>query len=122
MNRKKAVLIAIAIIILIPTLFMTWFIYTLELKRETIDKSDDGRFKYRVVVQEVGTPMYFGPSDVRIVFEHFWGKNIKVINDVISNDGKTIDSSNVTVEWRENYVDVTLYGEEQKPKVHRFEY
>ncbi len=122
MNKKNVVLIAIAIIILIPTLFMTWFIYNLELKRETLEKSDDGRCKYRIVVQEVGTPMYFGASDVRIVFEHFWGKNIKVINDVIANDGKTIDSSNVTVEWHENYVDVTLYGEEQEPKVHRFEY
>lgn len=122
MNRKKVVLTVIAIVILIPTLFMTWFLYNLEWKRETIDKSDDGRFKYRIVVQEVGTPMYFGASDVRIVFEHFWGKNIKVINDTISNDGKTIDGSNVLVEWCGNYVDVTLYGEEQEPKVHRFEY
>ena len=46
MNRKKVVLTVIAIVILIPTLFMTWFLYNLEWKRETIDKSDDGRFKY----------------------------------------------------------------------------
>ena len=105
---------------MIPFIFIFCYLYNLFLKTETIEKSDNG--KYRVVVQEVGKPMYFGASEVRIVFEHFWGKNIKVINDMISNDGKTIDGSNVSIEWNENYVDVTLYGEEQKPKVHRIGY
>ena len=122
MKCKKIIISIIVACVLIPAVFVTYFLYNLEWKIKNIAISENKDVKYRVVVQEIGTPLYFGPSEIKIVYGTTDGKNIRACNDLISNDGKALDSSNVSIEWRKKYVEVTLCGEEQKPKKHIFKY
>jgi len=101
------------ILVILPiALFMGYFIYKMNLKERRLVISHSPSDIHTIKVVEKGEAAWFGPSSVRI--KYGWWKHI---DRIISNDGKTLDSSNVSVSWKnDNEATVTLYGEEQEPE------
>lgn len=98
-----------------------------DMPRRIVDeKSADGTCE--VTVSELGSPAFFGPSDIRIRVA--WDNDPNVIGDenvtqietTLSNDGKSLDASNVTITWRGDVPTVTTHGEEQPDQSYTFDW
>lgn len=101
-----AILILGPIILIIGT-----FSYEMYFKESTLLTSNSPSNINTIEVVQKGEAAWFGPSLVRI--KYGW----RHIDRSIYNDGATLDSSNVSVSWKNNYeAIVTLYGEEQEPE------
>ncbi|MGG3805463.1 hypothetical protein [Metabacillus fastidiosus] len=101
------ILIAVSIVLIVGT-----FSYEMYFKERKLVTSHSPSEIYMIEVVEKGEPAWFGPSSVRIKYG-WW----KYVDRSISNDGKILDSSNVSVTWKsDNEAVVTLYGEEQEPE------
>lgn len=82
-------------------------------KEVTLVESHSPNDIHTIKVVQKGSAFYFGPSTVRIKYS--WWRHL---DKSISNDGKTLDPSNVSVRWKGDYeATITLYGEEQQPEV-----
>ncbi|GGE59111.1 hypothetical protein [Priestia taiwanensis] len=105
------------VLILSPIiLFVGWFSYDMYFKEVTLVKSHSPNNMNTIKVVQKGSAFLFGPSSVRI--KCGWWEHL---DKVISNDGKTLDSSNVSVSWENDYeATITLYGEEQEPEIIEF--
>lgn len=104
------------ILILGPILFIGgYYYYHTELKERSLTVSHSPNGANTIEIVEKGEPAFFGPSSVRIKYgkEH--------IDRIISNDGKRLDGSNASVEWKSNDTAIiTLFGEEQSPETIEF--
>lgn len=95
----------IFILLLIPGIFF----YDMELKETVITSSVSPNGEHKIKVVEKGSPLTFGSSKVRI--KSGW----RFTNRYIANDGKRLNPSNVSIEWKSNDVAlITLSGEEQQ--------
>lgn len=82
-------------------------------KEVTLVKSHSPNNINTIKVVQKGSAFFFGPSSVRI--KYGWWKHL---DKGIANDGKNLDSSNVSVSWKNDYeATIILYGEEQEPDV-----
>jgi hypothetical protein len=101
------------ILIVAPILLIVgFFSYEMNFKEKTLVISHSPSEIYTIKVVEKGEAAWFGPSSVRIKYGWF-----KHIDRSISNDGKTLYSSNVSVDWKnDSEATVALYGEEQGPE------
>lgn len=87
-------------------------------------KSPDGTCE--VTISELGSPVSFSPSDIRI--KVLWdtdpnvigAENVTQIETILSNDGKSLDADNFTVTWRDNIPTVITHGEEQHDQSYTF--
>ena len=87
-------------------------------------KSPDGTCE--VTISELGSPVFFSPSDIRI--KVLWdtdpnvigAENVTQIETILSNDGKSLDADNFTVTWRDNIPTVITHGEEQHDQSYTF--
>jgi len=105
---------AIIALVLSPILlFVGWYSYGTYFEEVTLVESHSPNDINTIKIVQKGSAFFFGPSSVRIKYN--WWKHL---DKSISNDGKNLDSSNVTVEWKSDYeATITLYGEEQEPEV-----
>lgn len=106
-KKKCGCLIWIFILLLGPGIFL----YEEQFKETmlTTSVSPDGEHKIKVV--EKGSAFFFGPSEVRI--KSGWRYTDRMIN----NDGGTLYSSNVSIDWESNDIAlITLLGDEQSPE------
>ncbi|KON84982.1 hypothetical protein AF331_13355 [Rossellomorea marisflavi] len=88
-----------------------YLLYTTELKERPLFVSESPSRTNLIEVNEKGEPFFFGPSSIRIRFGH------QHIDRTIYNDGKKLNGSNASVQWKDDYTAVvTLYGEEQEPE------
>ncbi|MEC2074829.1 hypothetical protein [Metabacillus fastidiosus] len=102
------VILIVAPIVLIVGMFS----YEMYFKERQLVTSYSPSEIHMIEVVEKGEAAWFGPSSVRI--KYGWWKHV---DRSISNDGKTLDFSNVSVTWKnDNEAVVTLYGEEQEPE------
>jgi hypothetical protein len=111
-RAKWGCLIWAVILILGPIILIVGkFSYEMYFKESTLETSNSPSNINTIEVVQKGEAAWFGPSSVRI--KYGW----RHIDRSISNDGATLDSSNVSVRWKNNYeAIVTLYGEEQGPE------
>lgn len=84
--------------------------------QRTVDSQSPPDSRLRVDFIETDGPVFFGPSDVRVVLRDD-GKERARVDETLSNDGKMLDASNWQVRWIEGGVVATLLGEEQTPDV-----
>ena len=110
-----------AAVVLMP-LAVLYPAYELEWKKTAIAEFEDTAAGHRVIFQEIGAPFLFGPSKVRIILEDEAGRTVDEAEDRIFNDGKALDTGNISVTWTDAGADVTLYGEEQDPKIIKLQY
>ena len=91
------------------------FYYITEKKESTLVVSHSPNNLHTVTAVEVGEPFFFGASSVRLKY------NDTDFETEIANDGKSLDQSNIEVDW-ENDISATivLHGEEQTPEVIAF--
>jgi preprotein translocase subunit SecF len=113
-TKKRALigcLIWFLILMSIPAIFVGKFVYEMSFKETNLVTSYSPQNINKIEIAQKGEAVFFGPSKVRIHYE------IQHEDHSISNDGKTLDPSNVSVSWKNDYeATVTLYGEEQEPE------
>lgn len=112
---KKVIVILLiclaAVAIVVSGFFIILSIYTNRLTE--IDRSYSPSGEYCAVLLEKGEAMIFAGSDIVLRLE----KNGEIVSEykgIIRNDGKTLDGSNWSTEWKTDSVSVTLKGEEQE--------
>ena len=87
-------------------------------------KSVDGTCE--VVVSEIGSPIFFGPSSITIKVS--WdtdpsvvgAENVTEVKTNLHRDGKSLSSGNFTVTWHGNIPTVTTHGDEQSDQGYTF--
>lgn len=106
-------LIGLVILILGPIVFFAVkFHYVTEIKESSLVVSNSPNNMNTVKIVQVGEPFFFGPSSIRLKY------NDDYFDTQISNDGKTLDQSNVEINWKNDFeATITLNGEEQVPEV-----
>ena len=115
-NRKRlwGCLIGLAILFFVPIIFFFWvFSYVTNYKEFDLVVSHSPNNINTIKVVEVGESFY---SSIRLKYKnnHF--------DTSINNDGRTIDLSNVEVNWINNEeAIIILDGEEQLPEIIKFE-
>ncbi|MGG1482409.1 hypothetical protein ABE402_16275 [Bacillus smithii] len=114
-NMKKRALagclIWFLILMSIPGFMIGDFVYKLFYKEKALEISYSPSKINRIEIVQKGEAIYFGPSLVRI----HYGKRYE--DHSVFNDGKTLDSTNVSVIWKNDQeATVTLRGEEQEPE------
>ena len=117
-EKKKRIIIAIVAVIVVAlvAIFAIDSVVTSAKNQEVkkLDEISSPDNKYLVVINQVGYPEPFGSHKVKIQFINTnTNEEIKVIEEDISNDGKNLTSVNWEVEWLEEEVVITLFGEEQ---------
>lgn len=91
------------------------FHYEVNHKETPLLVSESPKKINTVEVVEKGAPFSFGPSAIRLKYKK------EDFDTSLSNDGKTLDESNVEIDWKNDQEAlITLYGEEQLPEVIRF--
>lgn len=108
----KIAALIILLLVLIVAIFFGLLIYVLRYKIETKDQSESPDGAYTLFLQSVGTPFFFGPSNGRLLLEED-GKKVSLYRFTLYDDGKVIRPESWQVFWKEEYVEVLLFGEEQ---------
>lgn len=114
----KIILGALAGIVLSVSMLALYFEYQMEWKKTTIAEYDNAETSYKVVFQEVGEPMLFGPSKVKILLKDETGETLDAVTTRIYNDGSSLHNGNLTVIWTEEGVQITLHGDEQVDEIY----
>lgn len=114
-NLLKTVFAVTATILLIGLIILglNYYIYNLKLTDLAVVSSDNG--EYFLAFQQIGQPKgAFGIADVRVTLKDINGGILQKFDSEIANDGKALDRTNWFVQWSEDFVTVTLDGEEQE--------
>ena len=116
-EKKKRIIIAIVTVVVIAIIAIIAMNLANSAKNQEITKLDEITSpdnKYTVVINQVGYPISFDSHNVKIqLIDNKTNEEIKVIEEDISNDGKSLTSENWEVVWLEKDVVITLIGEEQ---------
>ena len=115
--KKKRIIIVVVTVIVVGLVAIFAMDSITSAKNQEITKLDEITSpdnKYVVVINQVGYPISFDSHNVKIqLIDNKTNEEIKVIEEDISNDGKSLTSENWEVEWFEEDVVITLIGEEQ---------
>ncbi|WP_113929308.1 hypothetical protein [Bacillus sp. P14.5] len=111
-KAKWGCLTWMVILIIVPLVLITGvFLYEMYYEERLLKVSNSPSNQFTIEIVEKGSAFWFGPSKVRIKYKG--GQ----LDRAISNDGSTLSSSNVEVNWdQEDTANVTLYGDEQQPE------
>ena len=110
--------ILLSIIVVIGLLYGA-FIYMIEYHVATVDKKSYNG--YEVVMQSVGSPLFFSSADGRLLLK----KNDTIINKtdfVLSDDGGSIRDDVWSVSWYKDHVGVVIRGTEQDDTLYNLYY
>lgn len=119
---KNNVLISIFVIFIILGIFVFRFKYTTEFKVRTISQYTNPNNNYTIMFQSVGEPFLFEPEEVKITLFDNKKKKITTIHGYISNDGGRARENNIQIKWFNDYVEITLSGDEQKDEIYKIDY
>lgn len=123
MNKvMKIILISIISVVLILSSFVLWFIYETEYKLTTISQHTNPNNNYEILSQSVGEPFLFGPDEVKITLLDDKKKEIGILSKSISNDGARASENSIKIKWFDDYVEITLSGDEQQDETYRIDY
>ena len=116
-EKKKRITIAIVTVVVIAIIAIIAMNLATSAKNQEITKLDEITSpdnNYLIVINQVGYPISFDSHNVKIqLIDNKTNEEIKVIEEDIRNDGKSLTSENWEVEWFEEDVVITLIGEEQ---------
>ena len=116
-EKKKRIIITIVTVVVIAIIAIIAMNLATSAKNQEITKLDEITSpdnNYLIVINQVGYPISFDSHNVKIqLIDNKTNEEIKVIEEDISNDGKNLTSDNWEVEWFEEDVVITLFGEEQ---------
>ena len=116
-EKKKRIIIAIVTVVVIAIIAIIAMNLATSAKNQEITKLDEITSpdnNYLIVINQVGYPISFDSHNVKIqLIDNKTNEEIKVIEEDISNDGKSLTTENWKVEWFEEDVVITLIGEEQ---------
>lgn len=114
MLKKVLKIILIVAAVSAAVLFVLYgiFIYVLNYMVHTVDRQESPDGQYSILLQSVGSPVFFSAADGRLVLRE--GKKVIVKYDFsLYDDGGSIRPSVWQVDWEENQVVVILSGAEQ---------
>ena len=115
--KKKRIIIVVVTVIVVGLVAIFAMDSITSAKNQEITKLDEITSpdnNYLIVINQVGYPISFDSHNVKIqLIDNKTNEEIKVIEEDISNDGKSLTSENWEVEWFEEDVVITLIGEEQ---------
>ena len=106
----KVILGILLSIVLVICLLYGAFIYMIKFHVATVDKKSYNG--YEVVMQSVGSPLFFSSADGRLLLK----KNDKIIAQtdfVLSDDGGNIRKEVWSISWYKDRVGVVIRGSEQ---------
>lgn len=110
--------ILLSIIVVIGLLYGA-FIYMIEYHVATVDKKS---YKgYEVVMQSVGSPLFFSSADGRLLLKKN-GKTINKTDFTLSDDGGSIRKEVWSVSWYKDHVSVVIRGSEQDDMLYSLYY
>ena len=116
-EKKKRIIIAIVTVVVIAIIAIIAMNLATSAKNQEITKLDEITSpdnNYLIVINQVGYPISFDSHNMKIqLIDNKTNEEIKVIEEDISNDGKSLTSENWEVVWLEKDVVITLIGEEQ---------
>ncbi len=115
MTKRKAVKIILIVASVIIILFFALFgslIYFLEYAVSTVDKSRSPDGQYTLLLQSVGSPIFFGPADGQLILKD-GGKKIAKQKFTLHDDGGSIRPSIWAVTWEDDQATILIYGSEQ---------
>lgn len=114
MLKKVLKIILIVAAVSAAVLFVLYgiFIYVLNYMVHTVDRQESPDGQYSILLQSVGSPVFFSAADGRLVLRE--GKKVIVKYDFsLYDDGGSIRPSVWQVDWEEDQVVVILSGAEQ---------
>lgn len=91
-------------------------VYGLQYAVNTVDESESPDGKYTLLLQSVGTPVFFSSADGRLVLKE-GKKKIAVREFTLSDDGGAVRKDIWQVSWGENYVYAVISGDEQNDEL-----
>ena len=106
----KVILGILLSIVLVVCLLYGAFIYMIEFHVATVDKKSYNG--YEVVMQSVGSPLFFSSADGRLLLKKN-GKTINKTDFTLSDDGGSIRKEVWSVSWYKDHVGVVIRGSEQ---------
>lgn len=116
----KGIFKSIFIIIII---FILIFVYITQFRITDVAEYINEKNKYKILFQAVGEPEWpFGRTKVKVTLVNSNNIKIKSFNEYISDDGAVASKYNINVNWYDDYVEVTLKGEEQEDDIHILKY
>lgn len=113
----KVIFGVIGTILILLGLMILFFMYQMNWKRTKIAEFTNSDNHYSVILQEIGSPFLFGPSDVRVILKDKRGIAVDDVHTFISNDGGRLSEYNISVSWMPDGAIVTLRGQEQRDEV-----
>ena len=115
--KKKSIIIVVVTVIVAGLVAIIAMDSITSAKNQEITKLDEITSpdnNYLIVINQVGYPISFDSHNVKIqLIDNKTNEEINVIEEDISNDGKSLTSENWEVVWLEKDVVITLIGEEQ---------
>ena len=119
-NYLIRILVILLIVVILSVLFMP--IYYMNYKTKTISEIY-GDNNYKIVLKTIGESGFpFGDAKVKVTLYNDKNKKIDSFVAIIKNDGKNIGEENISVDWLEEKVEITLIGEEQEDKIYEMNY
>lgn len=116
--RSKKLLIKMclgimAILCVIIICFTVGYGYVTQYKITGVDSTFSPNGNYELFLQEVGEPDWpFGHTHARVVLNN-GKKTVSTYSFDVANDGGRMNSNQWHVEWKEDYVEIIIHGEEQ---------
>lgn len=112
----KIIFIIAAVIAAVLLLLYGIFVYMVRYAVDTVDESKSPNGKYTLLLQSVGSPLFFSSADGRLVLKE-GKKKIAVHEFVLSDDGGSVRSDVWKVQWKKDRVEATISGSEQADEV-----
>ena len=106
----KVILGIVLSIVLVVCLLYGAFIYMIEFHVATVDKKSYNG--YEVVMQSVGSPLFFSSADGRLLLKKD-GETLNKTDFTLSDDGGSIRKEVWSVSWYKDHVGVVIRGSEQ---------
>lgn len=93
--------------------FTAGYVYVTQYKITGVDSSLSPNGNYELFLQEVGEPDWpFGHTHARIILNN-GKKTVSKYSFDVANDGGRMNSNQWDVDWKEDYVEIFIHGEEQ---------
>ncbi len=112
----KIFLITVGTIAGVLLLLFGLLMYELIYAIDTVDVTKSLDNKYTLEMQSVGSPLFFGPADGRLVLKE-GEKEILTYEFSVFDDGASISPTNWKVVWEDTCVEITISGEEQTDEI-----
>lgn len=108
----KVILIAVAVIAACFFLLIGIAVYGLYYAVSTVDESESPGGTYTLQLQSVGSPIFFSSAKGRLVLKE-GKKKIVACKFVLYDDGGSVRPDIWQADWKEEYVEIIISGDEQ---------